>query len=75
MLVGFYAPELEPQLAQLMKCREEFGNVLVRRVGLERQDATMIKSFLGDLQVKSVNLDQACEETQNRIVALSKKYI
>jgi hypothetical protein len=60
---------------QLMKCREEFGDVLVRRVGLERQSEAMIKSFLGELQVKSINLNQACEETQKRIVALSKKYI
>jgi hypothetical protein len=75
MLIGFYAPELEPQLAQLMKCREEFGAVLVRRVGLERQNDARIKSFLGELQVKSINLNQACEETQKRIVALSKRYI
>ena len=58
-----------------MKCREEFGAVLVRRVGLERQNDTMKKSFLGDLQVKSMSLNEACEETQKRIVALSKKYI
>ena len=75
MLVGFYAPELEFKLKQLMLRREEYGDVLVKRVGLERQSDTMIRSFLADLQGKSIILSQTCEEIQRDIVALSKKYI
>jgi hypothetical protein len=75
MLVGFYAPELEFKLQQLMLRREEFGHVLVKRVGLEQKGEAMIKSFLVDLRDKSLILNQTCEEIQRDIVELSKKYI
>ena len=75
MLVGIYAPELEFKLEQLMKRREEFGSVLVRRVGLERQNDTTMKQFLIDLRGVSLVLNQTCEEMHRDIVALSKKYI
>jgi hypothetical protein len=58
-----------------MKTREEYGSVLVRRIGLERQNDSLVKSFLGELNGKNIILHKACDEMQKEIVALSKKYL
>lgn len=75
MLVGFYAPDLEFKLEQLALRREEFGAVLVRRIGLERKDQRAASDFMRDLADKALILNQTCNEIQREIISLSKKYI
>ncbi|HEY0349983.1 MAG TPA: hypothetical protein VGC60_17690, partial [Pyrinomonadaceae bacterium] len=65
----------EFKLEQLATRREEFGIVLVRRIGLERKDQNAARDFMRDLAGKSLILNQTCEEIQREIIAWSKKYI
>lgn len=75
MLVGFYAPSLQPHLTKLLGSGEQYSEVLVRRVGLERQPDAAIKSFVGDLHKKGQGINENAEEMQRAIVELSKEYI
>lgn len=64
MLVGFYAPELSPQLEQLLNSRKEYSQSLVERVGLETKGETAIKNFIGDSWVREGGLTQAYDQMQ-----------
>lgn len=75
MLVGFYAPSLQSHLTKLLGSGEQYSEVLVRRVGLERQSDEAIKSFMGDLYRISTHLNKNAEEMQRAVVELSKDYI
>ena len=75
MLVRFYAPSLEPHLQKLLDSREQFSNVLVKRVGMERQSDAAIRAFVGEFRTVSTDLDNNAEEMQRAIVELSKNYI
>jgi hypothetical protein len=75
MLVGIYAPELGTHLELVLKSRENYGFVFMRRVGLERQSETAIKQFISDALAEEQHVIRACEAMQKEIVALSKKYI
>ena len=75
MLVRFYAPSLQSHLQKRLDSREQFGNVLVRRVGMERQSDATIRAFVGEFRTVSTDLDNNAEEMQRAIVELSKNYI
>jgi hypothetical protein len=80
MLVGFYAPELEPLLELLLKCRDDYGAVITRRFELmyhepEPQVEEAMKKCLADFRDRGLSLSQVCESLQKALILLSKKYI
>jgi hypothetical protein len=75
MLVRFYAPRLESRLQKLLQSREQFAQLLIRRVGMEAQTRATIQGYLGDLHSVSSDLDRNAEEMQQAIVELSRNYI
>jgi len=75
MLVGLYGETLQPQLAGIMKARDNYAQILIKRVGLERGTDLEIRQFFGELQPLSLGMDKACEEMQKAIVELSKSYM
>lgn len=80
MLVGFYAPELEPLMEQLLKCRDDYGAVIARRFELmylepEPQIEEAMKNCLANFRDKGLILSEVCEYMQKALVLISKKYI
>src|SRR6185503_18650968 len=56
MLIGFYAPELEPLIDVLLKCRNDYSAVLARRIELgmiEVVDQEETLKCLADFRTKS----------------------
>jgi hypothetical protein len=75
MLVSFYATELKITLSKLTRCCEDYGEVLVRRLGLESRSNEAIKAFIDDLKREDTKVSQACIAMKKHITKLTKNYI
>ena len=75
MLVGFYAPTLGLQLEQLIKASEQYGDVLIKSVTIDRQPETARKSQLAEVFRVAKALKHTAEQMQTAIVELSKQYL
>src|SRR5215213_3707706 len=64
MLVGFYAPELAEHLRKIEGARKDYGSVLMKTVGLERQNESAKKEALGALFAVEGNVSKSCIDMQ-----------
>ncbi len=75
MLVRFYAPTLQAHFQRLFDSRAQFGELLIRRVGIGGQPRAAIQAYLGELHNVSSVLDRNAEAMQQAIVELAQNYI
>jgi gas vesicle protein len=75
MLIGFYAPELKPELTKLLECRENYGDVLVDNFGVHKKDEQSRKKYLGALFHEERKISEQCDKIQEGLIFISKKYL
>jgi len=75
MLVGFYAPELSPQVEGIVKLSREYDEALAQFIRWEEKDEETKKHILSSAADLMRKLDAACSEMQAGLINLSRKYI
>lgn len=75
MLIGFYAPELSDHLKMLEQSRKEYGDVLIKTVGLERKNEIAKRETLGALTTEWRKVEKTCVDMQAEVIRMSKKYL
>jgi hypothetical protein len=75
MLINIYAPEVSIEFQKLLDYKTHYGDLLVRRLGLEAKGKDEIVAFLSDLRVIDEGVSRTCESIQRQLCLLARKYI
>lgn len=75
MLVGFYAPELSPQVEAVVRLSRGYDEALARFIRWEEKDEQTRNDILSAAADLMRKLDAACSEMQAGVIKLSGKHI
>lgn len=75
MLVGFYAPELLPQVERIKRLSHEYDNALAKFYQWKDKEEETKKEILLAATNAKQKLDEACSEMQVEVIKLARKYI
>jgi hypothetical protein len=75
MLIGFYAPELTELLKSLEQASNEYGDASADHFEAKEKSETERKKTLAGVFQKNNEIDTICDEIQNGLTMLSRKYL
>ena len=75
MLVNFYAPEIAPDLKELKKITDKYGEVFAEAIRDVKRDMPKKQELNARLLQGSHQIDDKCDEISVRASALAKSYV
>ncbi len=74
ILVNFYAPEIAPDLHELKKITDKYGEVFAEAISDVQRDTPKKQELNARLLRGSHQIDDKCDEISVRAAALAKSY-